>query len=62
MICTREVVDLKNPSLSASNTPINVTSGRSIPSLRRFTHTIISISPVLNFLIISQRSIAAISL
>lgn len=57
-----DVVDLKNPSLSASNIAINDTSGKSIPSLRRFIPTSISASPERSFLIISRRSNVDISL
>ncbi|MEI8253557.1 MAG: hypothetical protein WCG25_07640 [bacterium] len=43
MICISEVVERKNPSLSASNIAIKETSGKSIHSLSKFTQTIISI-------------------
>gem|GEM_PF-6431887 len=43
IICISEVVERKNPSLSASNIAIRLTSGKSIPSLSKFTQTIISI-------------------
>ena len=62
MFWTKAVVERRKPCLSASNMAINETSGRSIPSLRRFIQTIISISPDFNFLIISRRSMVAISL
>ncbi len=62
MICINDVVERRNHSLSASRIANSDTSGRSIPSLNRFTHTMISITHVFSFLIISQRSIVFISL
>jgi hypothetical protein len=62
MIWRRLVFDLRNPTFSASSIPMNDVSGRSRPSLRRFTHTITSIVPRRNSLRISSRSRVSISL
>ncbi|OQB42497.1 MAG: hypothetical protein BWY04_00197 [candidate division CPR1 bacterium ADurb.Bin160] len=62
MIWIREVEERRNHSLSASNIARKETSGKSIHSLNKLTHTIISISQVLSFFRISQRSIVTISL
>jgi len=50
--CNKAILFLKYPSLSASRIAINVTSGRSSPSRKRFIPTITSISPFLNCSII----------
>ncbi|MDF1682970.1 MAG: hypothetical protein P1U46_04650, partial [Patescibacteria group bacterium] len=62
MICIREDSLLRNHCLSASSIHILLTSGKSRPSLSRFTHTITSILPSLSSLSISSLSIVSISL
>ena len=44
-VCISEVLDLKKPSLSASNMATKLTSGRSSPSLRRLIPIKMSNSP-----------------
>src|SRR3989338_6284987 len=58
----REVSERKKPSLSASKIPIRVTSGKSKPSLKRFTPTRQSNSPRRKSVRISIRSKVFISL
>ena len=58
IVCMRDVSERRNPSLSASNIATNDTSGRSSPSLNRFTPTTTSNFPSLRSLSISTRSIA----
>ena len=55
-VCTRERSDLRKPSLSASNMATSATSGKSRPSLSRFTPTKISNNPPLKSCKISTRS------
>ena len=61
-ICSRLLVFRKNPSLSASRIATNSTSGRSIPSRKRFIPTSTSKSPARSWRRISVRSIVSISL
>src|SRR5690606_19474023 len=61
MVWIREVSDLKNPSLSASNIATKETSGISKPSLKRFIPTSTSNSPKRKSLIISTLSRVSIS-
>ena len=62
MVCIREVSLRKNPSLSASNIPIKVTSGKSNPSRKRFTPHSTSNSPFRSAVNISIRSMVLMSL
>ena len=59
--CINERSLRKNPSLSASRIATNETSGKSKPSLNKFTPTITSKVPIRNPLIISTLSSETIS-
>ena len=60
-VCVSDLSFLKNPSLSASRIATNETSGRSRPSLSRFTPTRTSKSPNRKSRNISTRSIVSTS-
>ena len=62
IVCIRDLLLLKNPSLSASKIITKDTSGKSKPSLNKFTPTNTSKIPVLNSFKISTLSIVSISL
>ena len=61
-VCTNDLSFLKKPSLSASKIATNETSGRSNPSLSRFTPIRTSKVPSRNCRKISTRSMVSISL
>ena len=61
IVCTREVSERKNPSLSASRIAISVTSGISNPSLKRLIPTRTSNTPIRKSLTISILSNVSIS-
>ena len=60
-VCIRERSDRKKPSLSASKIATNETSGKSNPSLNKFTPINTSNNPFLKSLKISTRSMVSTS-
>ena len=61
IVCISDVSFLKNPSLSASRIATSETSGKSSPSLKRFTPTSTSNFPLLKSSTISILSNVSIS-